>query len=44
MAIIEDQSAPGTVHLIDATGELHVKYSEAARDIVLVPLPSGRVS
>ncbi|KAH8787648.1 major facilitator superfamily transporter [Hyaloscypha finlandica] len=40
MAIIEDKSAPGTVHLIDATGELHVKHSEAAHDIVLVPLPS----
>jgi hypothetical protein len=44
MAVIEDRSAPGTVHLIDATGELHVKHSEAAQDIVLVPLPSGKCS
>jgi len=44
MATVEDKSAPGTVHLIDATGELHVKHSAAAHDIVLVPLPSGTFS
>ena len=41
MAVIEDKSAPGTVQLIDASGELHVKHSKAAQDVVLVPLPSG---
>lgn len=33
MAVIEDKSAPGTVRLIDATVELHVKHPEAAQDI-----------
>lgn len=42
MAIIEDKSAPGTLQLIDAGGQLHVKHSGAAHDIVLVPLPSDR--
>jgi hypothetical protein len=41
MVAIEDKSAPGTVQLIDASGELHVKHSKAAKDVVLVPLPSG---
>jgi hypothetical protein len=41
MTAIENRSAPGTVQLIDAKGELHVKHSKAAQDVVLVPLPSG---
>ncbi|KAE8447152.1 hypothetical protein EG329_010983 [Mollisiaceae sp. DMI_Dod_QoI] len=40
MAVIEDKSAPGTLQLIDENGELHVKHSTAAKDIVLVPMPS----
>ncbi|EKD21760.1 major facilitator superfamily transporter [Drepanopeziza brunnea f. sp. 'multigermtubi' MB_m1] len=40
MVAIEDRSAPGTLQLIDTTGELHVKHSEAAQDIVLIPVPS----
>ncbi|GAB7352690.1 hypothetical protein MBLNU459_g3051t1 [Dothideomycetes sp. NU459] len=41
MGIIEDdKSAPGTVQLIDANDELHVKHSSAQHDIVLVPTPS----
>ncbi|KAH8667409.1 major facilitator superfamily transporter [Tricladium varicosporioides] len=40
MAVVEDKSAPGTVQLIDADGHMHVKHSEAAHDVVLVPLPS----
>ncbi|RDW56343.1 MFS transporter-16 [Coleophoma crateriformis] len=40
MAEVEERLAPGTVHLIDANGELHVKHSESAKDIVLLPLPS----
>jgi hypothetical protein len=43
MVAIEDKDAPGTLQLIDANGELHVKHSEAAHDIVLIPLPSGTV-
>lgn len=41
MAVVEDKSAPGTLQLIDANGKLHVKHSKSAKDIVLVPLPSG---
>ena len=37
----DDQTHPGTVKLIDATGELHVKHSQSAHDVVLVPTPSG---
>ncbi|RDW69776.1 hypothetical protein BP6252_08796 [Coleophoma cylindrospora] len=40
MAAVENKDAPGTVQLIDENGELHVKHSSAAHDIVLVPLPS----
>lgn len=41
MAIIEDdKSAPGTVKLIDTSGELNVKKSDAEHDVVLVPTPS----
>ena len=43
MTAIENRSAPGTVQLIDANGELHVKHSKAAQDVVLVPLPSGEI-
>jgi hypothetical protein len=43
MAVIEDKSAPGTLQLIDADGELHVKHSGDAHDIVLIPLPSGMI-
>jgi len=43
MAVIEDKSAPGTLQLIDAEGELHVKHSGEAHDIVLVPVPSGMI-
>lgn len=42
MAIIEDDHThPGTVKLVDTTHELHVKHSQIAQDIVLVPTPSG---
>ncbi|KUJ06784.1 major facilitator superfamily transporter [Mollisia scopiformis] len=40
MAIIEDKSAPGTLHLIDENGDLHVKHSTSTKDIVLIPIPS----
>lgn len=43
MAVIEDISAPGTLQLIDETGELHVKHSKAAHDVVLIPMPSGQI-
>lgn len=43
MVAIEDKAAPGTLQLIDATGELHVKHSEAAHDVVLIPMPSGSI-
>lgn len=42
MVSIEDKAAPGTLQLIDATGQLHVKHSEAAHDVVLIPMPSGK--
>lgn len=42
MAVIEDdKSHPGTVKLVDASGELNVKHSEKTHDVVLVPTPSG---
>jgi len=42
MAVVEDDKThPGTVKLIDATGELHTKHAQDARDIVLIPTPSG---
>lgn len=45
MAVIEDdKSHPGTVKLVDVTGELNVKHSANAHDIVLVPTPSGMLS
>lgn len=45
MTVIEDRSAPGTLQLIDQNGEMHVKHSESgAKDIVLVPMPSGSSS
>ncbi|KAL2070310.1 hypothetical protein VTL71DRAFT_13336 [Oculimacula yallundae] len=40
MVSIEDKAAPGTLQLIDASGELNVKHSEAAQDVVLFPVPS----
>ncbi|KAL3426895.1 major facilitator superfamily transporter [Phlyctema vagabunda] len=40
MATFDNRVAPGTVQLIDADGELHVKHSQAAQDVVLVPTPS----
>ncbi|KAK0119506.1 hypothetical protein ONS95_010951 [Cadophora gregata] len=43
MVAIEDKAAPGTLQLIDATGQLHVKHSEAAHDVVLIPMPSGMI-
>jgi hypothetical protein len=39
--IEDNKTHPGTVKLVDATGELNVKHSENAQDIVLVPTPSG---
>lgn len=42
MAVIEDdQTHPGTVKLVDVSGELNVKHSKDAHEIVLVPTPSG---
>ncbi|KAK2627796.1 hypothetical protein QTJ16_002442 [Diplocarpon rosae] len=40
MVVIEDKSAPGTLQLIDPTGELRVKHSDTAHDVVLIPMPS----
>lgn len=38
----EQQSVPGTVHLVDQDGSFDVKHGEGnLRDIVLVPTPSS---
>jgi len=38
---LEHRESPGTVTLVDLTGEIHAKHSSKAKEIILVPTPSA---
>ncbi|CDK29495.1 unnamed protein product [Kuraishia capsulata CBS 1993] len=38
--IINREAIPGTVHLVDQTGDVHAQHSEKTKDVVLVPTPT----
>lgn len=41
MATPHNDIVPGTVHLVDVTGDMHALHLSGNKDIVLVPKPSS---
>lgn len=41
LSINEDDIVPGTVHLVDMEGILHLKKDASIKDIILQPQPSS---